>query len=96
MDSGGSRTAVLAVTLLMQAGRLQWCRYQLYTGKTSPASLVLLRDGKPKEEGARAASGWEADGGGRKRGAGVLLCGLKALYPIGWSLPAAMGVDVQE
>lgn len=44
----------------------------------------------------RAASGWEADGGGRKRGAGVLLCGLKALYPIGWSLPAAMGVDVQE
>lgn len=83
MDSGGGRTAVLAVTLLMQAGRLQWCRYQLYTGKTSPASLMLLRDGKPKEEGA-------------KRGAGVLLCSPKALYPVGWFLPAAMGVDVQE
>lgn len=83
MDSGGGRTAVLAVTLLMQAGRLQWCRYQLYMGKTSPAALVLLWHGKPKEEGA-------------KRGAGVLLCSPKALHPVGWSLPAAMGVDVQE
>lgn len=43
----------------------------------------------------RAALGREAHRGGRKRGAGVLLCSPKALYPAGWSLPAARGADVQ-